>query len=104
MRFPGRTLSGLSALSRLPFGLIRPGFSNLTICSTSNPGLQSGWLVVIPLDASLPDAGVLFLYPAARPWHKILKLCYRHRWTRLLELHTSQEQSSSRTWQIAYVL
>jgi hypothetical protein len=24
----------------------------------------------------------LFLYPGASPWHKILKLCHRHRWSR----------------------
>ncbi|KAK0646709.1 hypothetical protein B0T16DRAFT_414131 [Cercophora newfieldiana] len=46
--FQALVFSRSSALSRLPFGLTRLGFSNLTICSPSSPGPQSGLLAAIP--------------------------------------------------------
>src|SRR4051812_30840764 len=74
MRLPAIPLFGQSVFSSRLFGLSCPGFSNLIICSTNYPGCHA------PLVASFLEAGVMFLYPAAKPWHKILKLCYRHLW------------------------
>lgn len=47
----------------------------------------------------------LSLSPPARPWHKNLKLCYRHRWPRWCKApRCTRNHHLSRAWAISHML
>lgn len=66
------------------FGTSLPGFLEVVNLVDLNEPCLSRTVARCqgPLSHRNTPSWGLLLYPVARPWHKIPKLCYRHRWAR----------------------